>query len=149
MSSISLISSETLQVLGHDNIFALGDVVDLPIQNSNMANMHQIRCITENAINYLEAKTLTGKYKLQSELNLYTGIAKLNSFSSESGNDKIGNENDVLQTLTYYLKCKFGSGGMLKMYNGKSNGIGKLYGMQNKFEKAESTGSEPKFVMEH
>ena len=135
--------------MGHENIFALGDVVDLPIQNSTLANMHQIRCITENAINYLEAKTMTGKYKLQSDLHIQTGIAKLNTFSSESGVEKMGSDNDCVQTFNYYLKCKFGSGGISKLYNGKANGIGKLYAMQNKFEKAESTGAEPKFVIEH
>ena len=135
--------------MGHSNIFGLGDVADLPIQASLNANQHQIRCMTHNAMNYLEAKTLTGKYKLQTELPLYTGIATMNKYSSVNGQESISGGNLIQDSITYYLNGKFGIKGHAKMYNGKNSGIGKLYELQNKFEKGESTGAEPRFVIEH
>ena len=145
----SLIPSETLQVLGHDNIFAVGDVVDLPIQRSLTASQHQIRCVTQNALSYLKAESMTGHYKMESGLPLYTGIAKMNTFWSKEGKDSIGLENIVKDTLMYYAKCKYGAKGQTKMYTGKSSGVSKLYTLQNKFDKPVSTGAEPRFVIEH
>ena len=111
--------------------------------------MHQIRCVTQNALNYLEAKTLTGRYKMQSKLNVQTGIAKLKSYSSEGGVESLSGDNLVMETINYYMKGKFGNEKNLKLHTGKNSGIGMLYGFQNKFDKGESTGSEPKFVREH
>ena len=136
-------------MVGHSNIFGLGDVVDLPIQASLTANQHQIRCITQNALNYLEAKTMTGKYKMQTGLPIYTGMATMNKYFSENGVESLPADNLVKDTLTYYMFGKFGLKGQSKMYIGKNSGISKVYELRNKFEKGESTGAEPRFVMEH
>ena len=135
--------------MGHSNIFGLGDVLDLPIQPSISASQHQIRCITHNALNYLAAKTLTGKYQMQSNILLTTGMATMKSYKSSKGIESLPSDNLIRDTATYYLKGKFGLKGQAKMYNGKNMGIGKLYELQNKFDKGESTGAEPRFVAEH
>jgi hypothetical protein len=92
---------------------------------------------------------MTGKYKLQSGLPIYTGVATMNKYSSENGRESLSADNLVKDTITYYLNGKFGIKGHIKMYTGKNSGIGKLYELQNKFDKGESTGAEPRFVMEH
>lgn len=136
-------------MLGHDNIFALGDVADLPVQRSMIGNMHQIRCVRQNALNYLSAKTLTGTYKLESSIPLVTGVATLSSYWSKEGAESLSAENLVKDTLNYYLKCKFGSAGATKIYKGKSDGVGKIYSTMNKFQSGKPTGADPRFVMDH
>lgn len=135
-------------MLGHENIFALGDVVDLPVQRSIIASHHQARCVGFNAVNYLKAQSLTGKYKLETSLPLYTGISKMNSYWSKEGKESIGMENFLKDSVTY-LSGKNGAKGASKLYEGKKSGVGAVYELMNKFEKPEATGAQPKFASEN
>lgn len=92
---------------------------------------------------------MTGRYKLETGMPVFTGLARLINYWSKEGNESFSQENLIQETVNYYLKGKFGKGGQTKIYKGKSDGIGKVYSFQNKFEKADSTGAEPRFVIEH
>jgi hypothetical protein len=127
----------------------LGDVVDLPIQNSMTANMHQIRCVTQNALNYLGAKTMTGKYQGESGIKMFTGISRMNTYWAKKGQESISMENEIVENVVYYLNAKFGGKGATKIFKGKSDGIGKVYTLMNGYKKAVSTGAEPRFVADH
>lgn len=131
-------------MLGHENIFALGDVVDLPMQRSLVANHHQIRVVVHNALNYLKAQTMTGTYNLETELPLYTGIAKFNTYKSVGGKETLGAENPLKDGLMYFVKCNIGGKGQTKLYKGKKSAVSKAYELQNRFAKSEMTGAEPK-----
>lgn len=113
------------------------------------ANMHQIRCVTENALNYLGAKTLTGRYQGESGINLFTGISRMNTYWCKNGNETISMENEIVENVVYYLKAKFGAKGVTKIFKGKDDGVGKVYKLMNGYKKPVSTGAEPRFVADH
>ena len=137
-----------MQLRDHANIFALGDVADLPIQNSTHANMHQIRVITHNAMSHLQGLSMTGKYKLQSKLPIVTGIASANVYSTDNGVEEIGSENPVADWLRYHRSVS-SIKKSIEMYSGKNLGISKIWLKMNSFEKPTPTGAEVLFAMDH
>ena len=133
----------------HENIFALGDVADLPIQNSAFGNFHQTRVMVHNALDILKSNSIEGKYNLQTKLPLYTGVAKMNFYSSEAGVENIGGQNLIMDILRYYQFGKFGAKKNFNTYMGKNTGVSKVYNLMNGLKKGQPNGKDPLFVADH
>ncbi|KAJ7599214.1 FAD/NAD(P)-binding domain-containing protein [Mycena floridula] len=63
---------KTLQLEGHNNIFALGDIVDLPEQSQAMKTDAHAMVVAANVISYLKGNTRMKEYKKGPEIVLIT-----------------------------------------------------------------------------
>lgn len=58
------VDKETLEVVGHSNIYALGDIADLPGQKTLAKTPKQASVVAANVLNAITAKAGKGKKKV-------------------------------------------------------------------------------------
>lgn len=130
---------ETLQIEGHENIFAIGDVADLPIQRSMYANMYQTRVGIHNMLNYLKGYSLTGQYKLESKIPMFSGVQKMIWYKSKDGNDSFSGTGSLVEGLNFNLYKTLFLNKEKKFYQGKASPVSIIEAkLSNKFAPGES-----------
>ena len=116
--------------------------------NSYFGQEKQVKVVTHNALQYLASENLTGKYNLYSKLPLYTGLAKLNWYSSKNGNESLTSENKLMDQIRFSSFAS-GSKGVIKSYKGEGGLKKKVLGKFEKFPKGQPTGKPALYVAEH
>lgn len=117
----------------------MGDVAELPIQRSMYANMYQTRVGIHNMLNYLKGHSLTGQYKLESKIPMFSGVQKMTWYKSKDGNDSISGTGSLIEGLNFKLYNTLTLKKEKKFYDGKSSPVSIIEAkLTNKFGPGES-----------
>ena len=81
------VNPQTLQYGNYDNVFMLGDAVDLPMQRSFFAGIHQGHVIRHNALEIIEGRRPTANYDLHTRLPIFTGRESASFYESKLGSE--------------------------------------------------------------
>ena len=108
---------------GYENIFAMGDCADLPIQRSMISNLYQTRVGIHNMLNYLKGQSFTGIFRGESRISMFTGVQKVTVFNSKEGQDSVSTGGTIPEYLNWRLYKGMRMKTEKKMYDGKGSPI--------------------------
>lgn len=123
INQIIVTLSQTLQLEGHENIFAMGDCADLPIQRSMIANMYQTRVGIHNMLSYLKGQSYTGIYRGESKISMFSGVQKTTVFYSKEGQDSVSTGGTIPEFLNFKIYKGLKIKKEKKMYDGKGSPV--------------------------
>lgn len=114
------VNPTTLQHPKYSNVFGVGDVCDLNIQKSFLAGIYQSHVVRHNALQLLGGKTPNAEYKGNSELNFYTGLARMAKYSENS--EKGESLDTDFQKPRYRLNSLVAGKKLLNIFRGANPG---------------------------
>ena len=79
------VNPKTLKHINNDNIWALGDCNDAPVQPSFFAGIYQSHVVRHNILNRLKGVEENAEYKGNSKVNLFRGVNRFSWYSEVYG----------------------------------------------------------------
>ena len=134
------VNPKTLQYSHYDNVFCIGDGIDLPIQTSFYASVRQSRVAVHNSLERIHGRSASAEYNLETKLPIFTGKENASFYKSTAGSEPTFTS-PIFEKLVYKYLCMFWAGALKKTYTGKSAGPGLRFA--SKFKKGEALGTAP------
>lgn len=132
------VNPKTLQYSHFDNVFMVGDGIDLPIQTSFYAAVHQCRVAVHNSLERIHGRSASAEYNLDTKLPVFTGKENASFYKCKAGSEPTLS-NPVFESLVFRALTMSWAKSAKKVYTGKSAGPGLRFA--SKFKKGEPLGN--------
>ena len=132
------VNPKTLHYEHYNNLFCIGEALDLPIHPSFYSSVRQSRVAVHNALEIIHGRSAVAEFDMSTKLPIFTGKEHA-SFYSAKGDAQPNFTNPIFENLVFKSLTMSWSKTQKKVYSGKSAGPGLRFAP--KFKKGEPLGT--------